>query len=414
VHEEETWLEKYSLEGKLGILFTPENSSKIVGFSAFKVMAIPLIIYGYTFYLSNIASYNYFSFNEEIYDQFFAKIALSAYFVPDIFFFMSGYLFAKKAFTFESIKEGAQQRLLGLTLRKIKKLYPLYLCAIIIYWTISPSLHSGPVWHIYEQEAMQCNVSWWKALLLIDNWFAGDSCYEFSWFISTEIQLVFVTVVFFLVYYRNKKAGLVLLAALIVTFFVLLLTISSPLPSSLETTLDRSTALYFESMHSHAPFYFFGVLNALISAKESTSHLFLNLAKNRLLNVFFAIFGSSLIVLIVLRPEIWSNVLGLELGLSRIGMVIGVYLLMFKGIFNPQPRVTLIHRFASLSYSIILFSGMIVASSFWCLFSFPYLDASYLQNSIIPNTIISVLVGGFMAMLISLKSKGKEEEEILL
>lgn len=95
-------------------------------------------------------------------------------------------------------------------------------------------------------------------------------------------------------------------------------------------------------------------------------------------------------------------------------MLLGVYLLMFKGMFDSQERVTLIHRFASLSYSIILFSGLIVGSSFWCLFSFPYLDADYLQNSIIPNTIISTLVGAFMALLISVKSKAKEEDEILL
>lgn len=89
-------------------------------------------------------------------------------------------------------------------------------------------------------------------------------------------------------------------------------------------------------------------------------------------------------------------------------MFLSIYLLMLRGMFNPQSRKTMVHRFASLSYSIILFSGMIVSSSFWCLYSFPYLDGSFLWNSVIPNTIISVIVGGFMAVLLSLREKRKE------
>jgi len=58
-----------------------------------------LIIYGYYFYLCNKGAYNVFAFNTEIYDTFYSNVATFAYYIPDIFFFMSGYLLTKNVFT---------------------------------------------------------------------------------------------------------------------------------------------------------------------------------------------------------------------------------------------------------------------------------------------------------------------------
>lgn len=51
---------------------------------------------GGVFYLSNFAAYNYFAFENEIYSSFYAKFAVSAYYLPDIFFFISGFLFTQQ------------------------------------------------------------------------------------------------------------------------------------------------------------------------------------------------------------------------------------------------------------------------------------------------------------------------------
>jgi len=67
-----------------------------MSFSLFKIFALPFIAYGYLFYLGNYGAYNYFSFNEEIYSTFYARIAIFAYYIPDIFFFISGFLFSRK------------------------------------------------------------------------------------------------------------------------------------------------------------------------------------------------------------------------------------------------------------------------------------------------------------------------------
>ena len=88
------------LFSKLHEYFTAEQSSKVISFSAFRILAVPLSLYGYLFYLCNIASYNYSSFAEEIYTTGYSKLAVGAYYIPDSLFFMSGYLLARKGFDF--------------------------------------------------------------------------------------------------------------------------------------------------------------------------------------------------------------------------------------------------------------------------------------------------------------------------
>jgi hypothetical protein len=63
------------------------------------------------------------------------------------------------------------------------KLYPQYLIFIFIYWFVSPSLHAGPLWVPYLQQVDQCYSSWWRAFLLIDNWFT-QGCFDFSWYVQ--------------------------------------------------------------------------------------------------------------------------------------------------------------------------------------------------------------------------------------
>jgi hypothetical protein len=64
INENETIFKQLCLAAKMHEYFSAEESSKIVSFSAFRILAVPLALYGYLFYLCNIASYNYSSFGE--------------------------------------------------------------------------------------------------------------------------------------------------------------------------------------------------------------------------------------------------------------------------------------------------------------------------------------------------------------
>jgi hypothetical protein len=110
---------------------------------------VPLSLYGYLFYLTNIASFNYNAFVDEIYSQKYSKVAVAAYYIPDILFFISGFLLAKKAFALIEIEPRAGRALLKVFYQKVFKWFGIYWAAILIYWQISPSLHSGPVWYEY-------------------------------------------------------------------------------------------------------------------------------------------------------------------------------------------------------------------------------------------------------------------------
>lgn len=82
-----------------------EESMKIMQFSIFRLVSLPLIIFGEVFYLSNFGAYNYFSFRNEIYQSFYSRVGVFAYYLPDIFFFMSGFLFSRKIIRMDEYKE---------------------------------------------------------------------------------------------------------------------------------------------------------------------------------------------------------------------------------------------------------------------------------------------------------------------
>ena len=103
-----------------------------------------------------------------------------AYYLPDIFFFISAFIFTQKLLAIEGDYFPAIFKNLG---SRVARLYPLYFMVLLIYWCITPSLHMGPVWYKYQEEVAVCNHSWWRVLLLIDNWFE-NSCYPSLWFVQ--------------------------------------------------------------------------------------------------------------------------------------------------------------------------------------------------------------------------------------
>ena len=97
-NEDTTFWERISLVYRWKQLWKPEETNKIKSFTIFRFISVPILIYGECFYLSNQAAFNYLSFNEEIYSSFYAKLAMFSYYLPDIFLFISGFLFASKVF----------------------------------------------------------------------------------------------------------------------------------------------------------------------------------------------------------------------------------------------------------------------------------------------------------------------------
>jgi len=105
-----------------------------------------LALYGYLFYLCNLGSYNYSSFIDEIYETTYSKVAVAAYYLPDILFFMSGFLLSRKGFALVEVEQKPAQALWNLLKDKLLRWGMLYYSFVLIYWLISPCLHTGPLW----------------------------------------------------------------------------------------------------------------------------------------------------------------------------------------------------------------------------------------------------------------------------
>jgi peptidoglycan/LPS O-acetylase OafA/YrhL len=100
--------------------------------------------------LTNYGAYNYYAFYEEIYQQFYVKVAIFGYYLPDIFFFISGFLFTKKILSCED-KDQRYIHLFKALGSKLVRLYPLYIVVFLIYWLVTPCLHAGPIWYVYQE-----------------------------------------------------------------------------------------------------------------------------------------------------------------------------------------------------------------------------------------------------------------------
>ena len=216
-----------SLEARFSRFMKKENDTKIVRFSIFKILSVPLLVYGEIFYLSNFGAFNFMDFQNQIYESFFSTIATFTYYIPDIFFFISGFLFANKLLCYE--EEDKNKFILKSILKKFIRLYPLYFFTILIYWLISPTVTSGAVWYVYQQEAEQCNYAWWRAFLLIDNWFE-KGCYSPAWFVQVEFQLVFLSSLFTFLYFKNQKIGAIGVSLFTVAMWILMFSLNAQMP----------------------------------------------------------------------------------------------------------------------------------------------------------------------------------------
>ena len=192
-----------------------------------------MIVYGELFYEANKAAFNYSSFDSSIYSHLFSRIAMLSYYIPDIFFMISGFLFCKKMLAIDSAEpDNPYIEVIKNVGLRMARLYPVYISVFLIYWCITPALHCGPVWYVYQDNVDVCDSSWWKVLLMIDNWF-NQSCYPMLWFVQVEAQSTLFVSIFFLIYYTHRTTSYGYFAITMIASFVLLMVLSAELPTNL-------------------------------------------------------------------------------------------------------------------------------------------------------------------------------------
>lgn len=152
-------------------------------------------------------------------------MATFAYYIPDIFFFISGYLLTKTIFTEVEFAANKPMFLLSKLAKKLIRLCPVYIVCLVIFWSIVPSIHSGPMWMIYSDEINRCDTVWWRNILMIDNLFS-QGCFNFSWWIQAEVQYTVLALCTFGILFINKSVGSIILYIEVLASWVLLFVLS--------------------------------------------------------------------------------------------------------------------------------------------------------------------------------------------
>lgn len=230
-----------------------------------------------------------------------------SYYLPDIFFFISGFLLTRKIFIIDEIEENKYVNLIKTIAKRFARLFPLYLAVFVIYWLVTPGLHAGPVWFVYQEEAAVCNSHWWKVILLIDNWFP-NSCYPALWFVQVEYQLTFLAASFYILYFINKKASIGYLILLLITSGILMFVLSGDLITTVDAAVNSYSQLYFRSFYSHMGFYLFGIAMALLAHQEEVREFVKNsiVSSTTIMGVLIAV-SFGFLVLITMRPSVWES-----------------------------------------------------------------------------------------------------------
>lgn len=196
---------------------------------------------------------------------------------------------------------------------------------------------------------------------MIDNWFSGG-CFGFSWYVEVEFQFALILTLLFWLYGVKREAALGIIYSLLFVSFLFLFIFAAPLPNSLETAISSESIAYFRSFHSHFFFYLLGTTLSFLFRKESVrSFLRNNFTENISLFTGSITVAFALVVFIVFKPQFWVDELVLELGLSRIAMMLAFIVFFSASMVNEEVELTRVHKLAKLTYPVILWGGLIVS-----------------------------------------------------
>jgi hypothetical protein len=149
---------------------------------------------------------------------------------------------------------------------------------------------------------------------------------------------------------------------------------------------------------------------ALVLKKESSKRIIKNYYfKNTIILLLGILLAIASLFLVLYRPSIFSyDSLNIELVLCRIGVLYSFIIYCLPGFIKERTTRTIKHKLASLTYSIILISGVVVGASYWGLEAFPYVSGPTLLYNLFPNLFISIGVGITLHLLFNFSTAKKQ------
>ncbi|XP_076627232.1 nose resistant to fluoxetine protein 6 [Colletes latitarsis] len=233
------------------LLRTDRHRDSIRCLDGLRYLSICWIIYGHTFY-SEVISVK-INLNEipSLHLNWGNMLLLNANMVTDTFFLLSGVLMAYTAMTKDEKNLQGSFNVIGLYLHRYIRLTPAYAMMIGFYATLFYKLGTGPQWdQTVGQNRDFCRENWWTNLLYVNNYVNLDKiCLSQSWYLATDMQLVWLSPIFLypMLRFTQKIFWLVVTSGIVISVLVpFLITFVFGLPGTMLYYKDSLADVYVQ------------------------------------------------------------------------------------------------------------------------------------------------------------------------
>ncbi|CAG9568553.1 unnamed protein product [Danaus chrysippus] len=240
-------------------------------------------------------------FIENSYDDFFKALLFNARVIVQIFFVMGGFLMAYKMLLYAESHPFTLKTVPMAIVNRWLRLMPAVLVVMALAMTWVPHMGSGPMWDaVVKRERDICRKNWWQLVILMPNLFPFENlCLPQAWYLGTDTQLFFVTLIVLLIIWKWPRFGAPVLSAVMIisliipflqSYFMNLLPIRvSIFPESIRDIFGYNDTFYhaYVSAQGNWAGYHLGVLTAWFYHKAQTKKW--DLGESWLLKVLFII-----------------------------------------------------------------------------------------------------------------------------
>lgn len=305
-----------NFEKIIKIKYTDTYDFNLEIFNGIRVMMMLYVVYGHSFlfgttYIDNLTDV------QELIKDWWLLVLYAALYSVDVFFYMSGFLFAYIGVGKLKKLKATPLNYIGLCIHRLLRFWPTYVVALIFFWRVLPYLGEGPVWFQMTYYTGLCEGTIWQNFLLLDDMLVSnaDYCFGWGWYLSNDFQMFLITPFFLWLYIKNRRAGKLAMFALICASWAFaliigdLLGITAALPTGGGITNQKAFADYYIKPYIRLPPYFIGILAALMY-KEFREGVGLSskignwMKKRAIVKNLIALIGFGIILLLVfgLRP----------------------------------------------------------------------------------------------------------------
>lgn len=177
------------------LLKTDRHENSIGCIHGIRFISLCWIIYGHTYYMEVVGVKMNLSKIPQMHYEWNNMLVLNGNIVTDVFFLLSSTLLAYTELLKKELNPEWRFNLIGLYSHRYIRLTPAYAMMIGFYATLIYKLGSGLHWDTWIGTNMNfCRKNWWTNLLYINNFVnVQKMCMSQSWYLSTDMQLVWLS-----------------------------------------------------------------------------------------------------------------------------------------------------------------------------------------------------------------------------